>query len=253
MSTVERIDHSNLHLLGKGFYNEFGIDTALGYEETEVGGWFPKIGIGLLKKEPGPYSFSKNYQIQPAAFKVKKAVNQLIISCRSKKVNGYAYLLRKEIELTENGFTINYFLENRGEKDIITDEYVHNFTAIQQDPIGPNYQLQFPFLLKPKLFGETVNPTHKVNIGAQGFSFNGHPSDPFFFSNLSGNESVAAAWELRHLKHKIAIKETGNFQTKKVNLWGWKQVISPELFFNINIKSGAAVEWSRAYEIYRLY
>ncbi|MEO0473062.1 MAG: hypothetical protein AAF206_25835, partial [Bacteroidota bacterium] len=31
---------------GRGFYNEFGIDTALGFNETSLGQWFHKIGVG---------------------------------------------------------------------------------------------------------------------------------------------------------------------------------------------------------------
>ncbi|MGB5270962.1 MAG: hypothetical protein WBN52_10700 [Eudoraea sp.] len=48
VSGVERTDGHNENYFGKGFYNEFGIDKALGFDETDIGGWFHKIGIGLL-------------------------------------------------------------------------------------------------------------------------------------------------------------------------------------------------------------
>ncbi|MHB8061393.1 MAG: hypothetical protein ACYDG2_01980 [Ruminiclostridium sp.] len=35
---------------GRGFCGEFGIEEALGYKETSVEDYFPKIGVGLLKK-----------------------------------------------------------------------------------------------------------------------------------------------------------------------------------------------------------
>ncbi len=146
--------------------------------------------------------------------------------------------MKKEIELHENSFTIKYYLQNTGEKDIITNEYVHNFTAINNDSIGDNYILKFPFQLKPELFEETVNPEQKVDIGQNEIKFNSTPKEQFFFSNLTGGENVDAAWELINLESKIGISETGSFQTNKVNLWGWKHVISPELFFNIFIKPG---------------
>jgi len=44
---------------------------------------------------------------------------------------------------------------------------------------------------------------------------------------------VAAFWELINTKNKIGISETGSFNTTRVNLWGWKHVISPELFYDI--------------------
>ena len=236
LSTNERTDSLNEHYLGKGFYNEFGIDSALGFNETDVGGWFHKIGVGLLKKDDNQYLFNKNYEIKPAEFKVVAKSNKIIISCKSDTVCGYSYLLKKEIELHDSSFTIKYYLENTGKKDIITDEYVHNFIAIKKDLMGPNYLLNFPFKLKPALFNKTVNPERKIDIGPNEISFSSSPNEQFFFSNISGNENNNAAWELINLKSKIGISETGSFQTNKVNLWGAKHVISPELFFNISIK-----------------
>lgn len=252
LSSVERTDCQNENYFGKGFYNEFGIDTALGFDETDIGGWFHKIGVGLLKKEDAQYLFSKDYEIKPAEFKIISEANRILISCTSEAIYGYSYLLKKEIELHDSRFTIKYYLQNTGEKDIITNEYVHNFTAINKDLIGDNYILNFPFQLKPDLFGETVNPELKVDIGQNEIKFNGSPKDQFFFSNLTGSENVVAEWELINLKSKIGISETGSFHTNKVNLWGWKHVICPELFFNIFIKPGESTEWSRNYNVYKV-
>lgn len=252
LSSVERTDCQNENYFGKGFYNEFGIDTPLGFDETELGGWFHKIGVGLLKKEDPQYLFSKNYEIKPAEFKIITESNKILISCKSNAVNGYSYLLRKEIELHESSFTIKYFLQNTGEKEIVTNEYVHNFTAINKDSIGTNYILKFPFQLQPELFEETVNPELKVDIGQNEIKFNGSPKEQFFFSNLTGNDNVDAEWELINRESKIGISETGSFQTNKVNLWGWKHVISPELFYNISIKPGQSTQWTRNYKVYKV-
>lgn len=250
LSSVELTDCQNENHFGKGFYNEFGIDTALGFDEAEVGGWFHKIGVGLLKKDDTQYLFSKNYEIKPAEFKVVSKSNKITISCKSDAVCGYSYLFKKEIEIHDSSFTIKYYLENTGKKDIITNEYCHNFTAINKDLIGSDYILKFPFQLKPKLFGEAVNLEQKVDIGINDIKFNGLPKEPFFFSFLNGSEKVDAEWELINFKSKIGISEVGSFKTDKVNLWGWKHVISPELFFNIFIKPGESIEWSRNYNVF---
>ena len=248
----EQKNHQNEHTFGKGFYNEFGIDTPLGFEEAAIGGWFHKIGVGALKKTNKKYRFDENYETQPATFKIKEASNKLMLTCQSTIINGYGYCLEKTIEVTDNGFTIHYNLENTGEKTIITDEYVHNFTAIKKELIGRNYLLKFPFQLQPALFGETVNPAQKVVIGQKEIRFNSTPTEPFFFSQLSGGKTVAAAWELIHLEHKVGIRESGNFRTNKVNLWGWEHVISPELFFSIHIQPHQSTKWSRQYKIFRI-
>ena len=65
------------NVLGKGLYNEFGIETPLGFAETPIGGWFHKIGVGLLKKEDAHYKFDKKHEIRPAAFKITQAHNRL--------------------------------------------------------------------------------------------------------------------------------------------------------------------------------
>lgn len=252
LSSAERTDHENENSFGKGYYNEFGIDTALGFNEAKIGGWFHKIGVGLLKKDDNNYLFSKNYEVDPADFKVVCEPNKVLIICKSKDVNGYSYVLKKEIELQESSFMVKYDLQNTGVKDIVTDEYAHNFIAINKDLIGSDYVLKFPFLLKSQFFGEAVNPDRKVDVGQNEIKFNGSPEEQFFFSNLSGNEDVDAKWDLINIKNKTGISESGNFKTNKINLWGWRHVISPELFFNVSVKPGQSTRWSRTYKVYKL-
>ena len=252
VTTLENTDLINTACFGKGFYNEFGIDTPLGFNETAIGGWFHKIGVGLLKKENKQYLFHKKYAVKPAKFSASTEANAVIIHCTSEAVNGYSYKLTKEIKLYSSSFTIKYTLHNTGEKEIVTDEYTHNFMAINKASIGQNYELSFPFQLKPALFEETVNTEQKVAIGDQKIKFKDTPKEPFFFSNLSGGNQVHAEWKLTDLKTNIGIRETGNFQTNKINLWGWGHVISPELFFKINIKAGKALEWTRTFEVFKI-
>ncbi len=252
LSGVEKTDGEDEHRFGRGFYNEFGIDTPLGFTETNIGGWFHKIGVGLLKKEDVRYSFIQNYMVKSPEYTIITKPNKIEIICKSQLIFGYSYLLRKEIELFESGFKIKYFLQNTGDKVIVTDEYVHNFLAINKDLIGNDYLLKFPFQLKSALFEDTVNPEKKVEIGEKEITFNSTPNAQFFFSNLTGGETVDAKWELINLKNKIGISETGSFQTNKVNLWGWKHVISPELFYNIFIQSGQSTNWTRIYNVFKV-
>ncbi len=252
VTTAENTELLAKQCIGKGFYNEFGIETALGFGEAAIGGWFHKIGVGLLKKEDQEYLFHKSYTVRPAKFSVTSKTNKVVISCKSETVNGYSYVLRKEIELHPSSFSIYYSLKNTGEKDINTDEYTHNFMAINKASIGKDYVLSFPFTLKPTLFKKTVNTEQKVDIRVKEIKFNDTPKEQFFFSNLTGNESENAAWNLVNLKSKIGVKETGDFKTNKVNLWGWKHVISPELFINLGVKPGKSFEWSRTYEVFKI-
>lgn len=252
ISTQEKINGDPENVFGKGFYNEFGIDIPIGFDEINEGGTFPKIGVGELKKKGEAYNFSKFYEVKSASFKLIKEFNKLRIECISGIVNGYSYELIKEIELLESCFEIRYRLKNTGKKAIVTNEYCHNFLAIDNELLGSNYILQFPFELKPELFDEALNPEGKVIVNKELISFNGTPKEQFFYGNLTGAERVEASWELINIKSKIGIRETGDFETSKINLWGWKHVISPELFFDIDVKSGEETKWSRTYEVFEL-
>ena len=250
ITTSETPNQTNYQLYGAGFYNEFGIETPLGYEETKDGEWFHKIGVGLLKKEGSVYDFHKHYEIKPADFEVHTETNKIRFICTSASVNGYSYVLEKEIELQDHGFNVRYHLQNTGTKAIVTDEYNHNFILIDNQPIGRDYELDFPFSIKPKLFNKTVNPEEKVLLGSQDIKFTDTPTTDFFFSNLSGGKSVNAQWELLNRKNNIRISEQGDFATEAINLWGQKDVICPELFIQLNILPGQSKRWSRCYKIY---
>ncbi|GGD53496.1 hypothetical protein [Muriicola marianensis] len=249
LTRSEKPDSRNEDQIGKGLYNEFGIATALGFEEAEKGGWFHKIGVGLLKKDGDSYLFHKPYTIDPAHFDFLQGPDRVTVLCTSKDVNGYAYVLRKDIELQESGFAIHYHLVNTGEKEIHTSEYVHNFLGIDRDPIGPHYAVEFPFPLSPDLFEETVNPEGKAVLGQNQVSFKASPKDQFFFSPLNGNTRAEAGWTLTHRSQGIRLSESGSFQTDKVNLWGWTHVISPELFHTISLMPGQSTTWSRTYQV----
>jgi hypothetical protein len=252
ISTTEKMNVNDDFRYGKGFYNEFGINAAVGFDETKEGDWFHKIGVGLLKKDGGEYLFSRDYEIQPAVFDVTAKPDKIIICCTSQNMNGYSYILTKEIALVETGFIIKYHLKNTGEKTIKTNEYVHNFIAVNKELTSSDYILKFPFHIKPELFESNVNPEEKVEFGQKEITFNGTPDKQFFFGNLSGNENVEATWELINTKNKIGMRETGSFKTSRVNLWGWKHVISPELFFDISVEPGKDLEWARTYSVFEI-
>jgi len=252
LTTIEDAGSKDVDFLGKGLYNEFGITSPVGFEEAPVGGWFHKIGVGLLKKQHKEYLFHRNHLIKPANFDITYKNQKIKIICKSELINGYSYILKKEITVSENSITINYSLHNTGEKKIITDEYVHNFMAINNALIGEDYTLKFPFQINSSLFDETVNSENKVEIGLDNVTFNKTPKKQFFFSNLTGGKELQAEWILTNLKANVGIKEFGSFKTDKINLWGWKHVISPELFFKISIDPKETVEWSRKFDVFKI-
>lgn len=248
----EFTDTSLLRSCGRGFYNEFGMNSPLGYDQVKPGEWFHKIGVGLLQRDDQSYDFQRPYAIQPANFQVVAGPDQLTIICQSVHRDGYAYRLSKEIGLSASGFSLRYQLENQGEQPILTQEYTHNFLALDRALIGADYVLQFPFVLQTEAFEEMVNPEQLVSLERDTVRFRGTPTQPFFFSNLAGGAEVEAKWTLENHQTRLGITETGDFSTQLVNLWGWGHVISPELFISLEIAPGQRQQWSRTYELYEL-
>lgn len=251
LSVTEKNDPDvNEHLYGKGFYNEFGIDTALGFEEAGIGDWFHKIGIGLLRKNESDYFFHKDFEIKPAAFSVSSFHNRIEISCISELVNGYAYQLSKTIELLEDGFLISYQLTNTGEKEIVTDEYIHNFLALHSEPTSVNHRLKFPFPVSIEIRSGNLHPEY-AEPGQDYLHLHKSPEKEFFYNHLSKAEKVHGNWELTDHNKNIGLSETTDFEVSKINLWGAAHVISPELFHHIRVSPGASANWSRRYNIFK--
>lgn len=240
---------NNPELNGQGFYNEFDIDSPPGFVETRIGEWFHKIGVGLLKKESEVYNFTHPYQVRPARFEVDSKPEHLVITCIGPSSNGYSYQLLKAISLGDNGFRIDYHLKNTGEKPLETSEYVHNFIGFSRSAIGEDYLLMFPAGIAENLLFEAVNPDEKVLIDGNQVNFSGTHDVPFFFSHLFGQQEVRATWKLINRKYNLVITETGDFKTSKVNLWGWRHVVCPELFINLKLEPGQLASWSRNFLI----
>ena len=91
--TTEKLESTNANDFGSGFYNEFGIDTALGFDEALKGEWFHKIGVGALKKSTHQYNFNHDYEIRPCQFTYKLEENVFESVCSGELINGYAYEL----------------------------------------------------------------------------------------------------------------------------------------------------------------
>lgn len=251
--TRETIQSFNTEKNGQGFYNEFGIDDPVGYDDCPVGGQFPKIGVGLLlKPDENPYDFFKVYNILP--FKTEIICRDEWIEFISSPMNtrGYEVKFTKLIKLTENNFTIQYELQNTGKKSINTSEYCHNFIAINNSLIDDNYTLKFPFKLDKSAIEEFVNNENAVIFKDQKMIFEKTPKQQFFFSHLEYDKDLKGMWEISNYKYGVGVRETTDFVPEKINVWGWQHVISPELFYKVSLNPGQKKIWQRKYEFYYL-
>jgi hypothetical protein len=234
---------------GSGLCNEFGIDLPVGYAEIEPVNLFPKLGIGLLRKpDHKPYDFSRPYEVaQPFEFRVQAGPDWVRISSQPADCNGYAVLLSKQICLEGNCLVIRYQLENTGLKPILTQEYAHNFVAIDNQPIGPGYQLSFADPI-------SLNPAACVGLDSLRITGNqvGFAEDleGLYLRPQAFSKTNQAQWELLLPSKGVGLREFDDFTPCRIAVWGTLHVLSPEIFVAIILPAGQVLEWTRRYEFF---
>ncbi|PWE00147.1 hypothetical protein [Marinilabilia rubra] len=234
---------------GKGFFNEFGIDKPIGYDETKVGKFFPKIGVGMLRKENNKeYDFFNKYDCLPFEFATDADDWSVTFKCIN-RFEQYAFLLKKTVTLTENGLVIDYQLENRGKVEFNTSEYVHNFISPGKRNLSDELQLTIGKAIDGKQFSKGLNPNDCLSYSGNKITWKNTPMSDFFFENISEPKEEGFNWRLINKDLNVSISETVDFKPEKINLWGRAHVVSPELFKTINLKPGKTERWQRVFEI----
>ena len=74
--------------------------------------------------------------------------------------------------------TIDYELSNEGSQRIDTEEYIHNFIGINEEPVGPEYKLKLPV---PVRFTEVESDYTSGLLSVQDceIGWNVRPNKPF--------------------------------------------------------------------------
>lgn len=247
---AEEVPGGSILNMGRGFFNEFGIDCAVGYDDTAVGDYYPKIGVGsLLKESHDAYDFFTPYKYEKFRFSVRTEKSRVVITCLNDR-GIYPFILKKDIEVTESGFKITYDLENKSELPIETTEYVHNFLSPGSRPLGRETILSFNNIIDPGQFHIGLNPDNTVEYNKRSIRWKQTPQDDFFFERITVPEANDTAWTLKDDILSLSISEAVDFEPVKINLWGRAHVVSPEVFKKINLKSESFDHWSRIYTIF---
>jgi len=248
--TEEMTDPASLHRGGRGLFNEFGIDGPIGYQECPVGDVFLKLGVGLLTRvSDEPYDFFLPYPVAPGVTRWELDERSVSFEFRCATPRGHAIELHKDIVLDGSGFSIDYALTNRGATTLKTNEYVHNFLAIDGEPLGPGYRLTCSFPVSTAGFAESLNPGNVRFSRGDRVLWSQAADSPFFFGGLHPVTEKTVRWCLEHTRRRVAIRESARFVVKQFNLWGAGHVVSPELYKSIEIPAGGTGRWSRSYQI----
>jgi hypothetical protein len=233
---------------GNGLCNEFGIDQAIGYDEIEPDDLFPKLGIGLLRRQDrSAYDFWYPYEIvQRFPIVVESGPDWARFTVEPLDCGGYAARQSKTVRLQNNSLVITYELENVGQKALLTNEYVHNFNAIDCHALGPEYRLHFPYPVE--IEQETARGMEVVDFQGADVRIVRTPTQAFYFRTQGFSLGAAPQWELTLPASGVGLCESDDFAPVRVGVWGTSHVISVEVFNAINVQPGQMQKWTRLYE-----
>lgn len=230
---------------GYGICNEFGITTPIGYDEAKPGEKFPKLGTGLLTRfDESDYFFFDKYEVQPFEIKISTDSNTAVFRSEPALCKGYAAALTKKVSISDNRLTIDYCLENTGNKQIITEEYCHNFIAINETRIGPGYIIRFPYNIQVDDIPDVMS------VKDNEINFTKMPQKDFYCRPQGFNQVNEHYWEVINQNEKAGLREYGKFPISMVAVWGTSHVVSPEVFIRIDLAPGEKMEWKREYEFF---
>lgn len=236
---------------GRGLCCEIKLDLC---DEAKVGERYPKLGVGLIKKEEeAPYCFFAKYDIDyfPVTFSADKTSVEFVtepIPCM-----GYAVRQKKKISICDNTLTVEYYMENVGEKTIDTQEYCHNFISIDGMAVSPDYVISTPQLrdygneaFKSVSVGHEGEATNIIGNG-HGFTFAKNDVEVSLAApDLNGiSNEVPFKWSFAHKGAKAHIDYEESYVPDYLAIWTADHIVSPEFMSRITLAPGESTSWSR--------
>jgi hypothetical protein len=245
-----------------GTAGEFSMDDPPGFSEVQGGGEFYKIGIGgLLRPESpakdkakgqaelAPYAFFYGYKIaKPGEWKTTSGPTWAQFEQDFAGQRGWGWHYVKRIELAASGatFTISQELKNTGTKPIDTTYYCHNFTIIDDRPVGPDYRLLLPF--EPKVIEAKDEP---LRLDGRTVLFPKALVGKCAWVNLGGFAADAKDndFTIENTKAAASVHVTGDQPMVKLAFWSTQLATCPEPFIAIKAAPGETMKWKSTYTL----
>lgn len=233
---------------GRGLCNEFRFDPSA---EAKIGEYFPKFGVGLIRKEDEePYSFYREYKdVLPFNVEFTRTENEAVFVTLPQPCLGYAIRTVKTISVQGETLTMDTEVENVGEKAITMNEFCHNFISIDGMAVGSDYTLSLPNI--PDLGHERLHNRRGFSGAMRG---NGKGLTFCEFTAIDTDYAVMGSdmdkalpftWEMTHRGARAFVKGEDHLHPKFLAVWGVDHMLSPEVVYEFTIKPGETHQWRR--------
>ena len=231
-------------------------DGALGYNDAKPGGYFLKIGVGVLRKpDDKPYQFGRYYQIVNGGRRmVRPSADRVEFVQELNDGDGYAYVYSKTVRLAGNKpeLVLEHSLKNVGRKVIDTSVYNHDFYMIDQQPAGPDYRVRFTFEPKAKDDLKDAAETRGKEIRyLRELRHEAGKSDSAF-SAITGYGDSAKDNDIVVENRKVGagVREIGNRPLSLINFWSIWSTVCPEAYVHMRVAAGQTFKWEIRYQFY---
>ncbi len=232
-----------------------GNPSPIGYDAAKPGEAFLKVGVGrLLKAAAEPYSFGALYRLErPALWDTDLGHGRIAFTTEEEGLRGHAFLYRSSVVVLGGegeggpGFRVEHSLENRGTAPIVQTHYCHNFTRIDDEPIGPGYRIELPW--QPR-FAQTAGSV--LAAAASGIEV-ARPvgADEGFFALVEGYRNSPADNAIVLRGQKAGLRIAGSEPIDRLQVFGTARTLCPEPFNRLEILPGASRSWSTTYRFLR--
>jgi hypothetical protein len=267
---IERLTYQGHNYFGKWFQRydptlhdaitgpveEFrSADGALGYDEAKPGGYFVKIGVGVLRKpDDEKYSFARKYEIVNGGHRiVRPGPDRVEFVHELNNGEGYAYVYQKTVRLASGKpeLILEHSLKNIGRRVIDTSVYNHDFFMLDDQPAGPDYHIQFTFA--PHASGD-FKGLAEIRGNELVYRRELRPDGESAFSELTGFSDSAKDNNIvvENRKAGVGVREVGNRPLSLINFWSIRTTVCPEAYIHMHIEPGKTFKWRIVYHFYTL-
>jgi hypothetical protein len=147
---------------------------------------------------------------------------------------------------------LSHSLKNIGKQTLETSTYNHNFFVIDNQPIGPDYRVTFPFTLLDE--SASTSPLGKLQSNQIVFDKELVNNDHLFYRSLTGFGTEAKDYDVKIENNKTgaSVRITGDQPLSKIVFWSAPKTVCPEPYIKIRVAPGETFQWKINYQFYLL-
>ncbi len=233
---------------GRGLCSEYKFDVS---GEAPAGGVFPKLGVGLLRKENDEeYHFARPYACEPFAVETQHGERLIRFTTQPQPCLGYAARTSRTVTVWDNVLEMQMELYNAGERTISFSEYCHNFLSLGGMALGADYCLQL---------SGCRNLEERIIQGRRSFDFyrvkentvhmTHHSPCSVSFRLFEGDfpDQDTFAWRMEHQSAQIIVEGKEWYRPAKMVVWSNNHMLCPEGFFSASVTPGESCVWKRSW------